>query len=275
MGQFLPVMTEKILDLYATASDLNLDLPTQELLIKAVIRQVNLLIELQQGHGEMSQAVLDSLVEGKRIKSEGTDATILIASRIRKTDLAQLLIDAQQRSWSSSFIDKYLNVLAAVITSLSRLGLKRRHVFYVKDLLQRLVPTLIEARKIGASEMGVHPATGIPQPHDRSRDSTLDLTQGTRALFSLVTQTAGVSATVPDEDNSIDGIRQRLQRWCKDSASGDQSIRVEMLKLCVSVCDALPDIPASLHFTSQLLRNARRAVTNHSNATSREAYHVY
>ncbi|KAK5065274.1 hypothetical protein LTR84_001112 [Exophiala bonariae] len=266
LAQLIPPLVETILELYAKISNLDLGGSLQDLLRESRVRHVNLLVIIKGEGCVLNRIILDHLVSPRDrnidapVQSEGEFVSI------SRAGLANNLIEALQTSQSSNNLSHYTSMLVAVASSLSILGLERKHAFYLKQLMQQFAPKLVEARKLGASEVGVHPAAGLPPLSNAQQGVIPEMVIGTRVMLSLAASAYGVALpSVPSPSDKrpadVNNIREKLAIWATEQTSGDVLLKIEMLRVCVSVCEALPDIPAGLHFTSNILRTAKQTLT--------------
>ncbi|KIV77034.1 hypothetical protein PV11_08872 [Exophiala sideris] len=265
LAQLLPPMVESILELYARVSNLDLGGSLQDILRESRVRLVNLLVCVKGNGGILSKHCLDIIVLGHVADPGEADALDGEPVATSRAGLANILIDTLQASQSSNDIGHYTSILVAVSSSLSTLGLDRKHAFYLKLLMQQFVSKLIEARKVGASEVGVHPAAGLP-PVTTAKGVLPEMMHGTRVILSLAAAAYGspLPAVPPPPETilaDMNGVQDNLRIWASEHASGDVFLKLEMLRACVSVCEALPDVPAGLYFSSHILRGAKQAVT--------------
>lgn len=265
LAQLIPPLVETILELYAKVSNLDLGGSLQDLLRESRVRHVNLLVAIKGAGCVLNRQTLDQLILGHTQKLQSPIQSDGEYVSISKAGLANILIETLQTSQSSNNLSHYTSLLVAVASSLSTLKLDRKHAFYLKQLMQQFAPKLVEARKLGASEVGVHPAAGLPPLSNALQGVIPEMVIGTRTMLSLAASAYGVALPpvpalrerVPGE---LDDIQQKLAIWATEQSSGDILLKVEMLRVCVIVCEALPDIPASLHFTSNILRTARQTL---------------
>ncbi|KIW97369.1 uncharacterized protein Z519_02761 [Cladophialophora bantiana CBS 173.52] len=266
LAQLLPPMVETVLELYAKVANLDLGGSLQDVLRECRVRLVNMLIFVKRAGGVLNRHGLNQIVAGDSIVSEQSVQTDGEPVAISKAGLANILIETLQEAQSSRNSSHYTSILVAVATSLSMLGLDRKHAFYIKQLMQQFVPKLIEARKIGASEAGVHPAAGLPPLSTALLGILPEMMVGTRAMLNLAAGAYGVPLPpIPEAAQRItadlNSIHDRLRIWAIEHSSGDVMLKLEMLRTCVTVCEALPDVPAGLHFTSNVLRGAKQIIT--------------
>jgi hypothetical protein len=183
-----------------------------------------------------------------------------------------------------------VRILAGMASVLSSLGFRRKKAFIVRDLVATLIPNLIQARKIGAAELGAHPAAGLSGLGSTGSAGTGALShgQGTRdsdsgirdvlhilcEVYGIVglgeygvgsiqdhSQTHNDPEKRPDtgpllSDDSNETVIARIARHAVLRSFGNQSLKLNVLRCCINMCEALPDLQGVLHFSSELLRTA-------------------
>ncbi|OQV04096.1 hypothetical protein CLAIMM_09039 [Cladophialophora immunda] len=266
LAQLLPPLVETVLELYAKVANLDLGGSLQDILRECRVRLVNILIYVKRAGGVLNKQGLNQIVTGDSAVPENPVQTNGEPVAISKAGLANILIETLQEAQSSRNPSHPTSILVAVAASLSMLGLDRKHAFYIKQLMQQFVPKLIEARKIGASEAGIHPAAGLPPLNTALLGILPEMMVGTRAMLNLAAGAYGVPMPPVHRpalriSADLNDIHVRLKMWAIEHSSGDAMLKLEMLRTCVTVCEALPDVPAGLHFTSSILRGAKQIVT--------------
>ncbi|KAI9822252.1 MAG: hypothetical protein M1832_003075 [Thelocarpon impressellum] len=182
-----------------------------------------------------------------------------------------------------------LAVLNAPLLEKPRLRIpriSRKKAFVLRELLSVLTPGLVQARKLGAAEMGVHPAAGLAALNavgGGAGAGALDLGQGDVEhglvdLLGVLGRTYGVvAATAPRTDPTdtdaagFDDSQAASQRLDGDSdeavvarilqdatlrSFGSHALKLNILRHCINLCEALPDFHGVLRFTTELLRTA-------------------
>ena len=192
---------------------------------------------------------------------------------LSKTDITAFLFRAMPLSPSADIpVTDSIPILAGMASVLSILGLDRKKAFILKEMVSVLIPGLVQARKIGAAEMGIHPAAGLMALNNTTFDiNALDIGSGNleeslRSLLSLLGDTYGVQGKLSEESentperDSVEAIVDRTLRYATLRAYGDLSLKIDILKSCVNFCEALPDFEGVLQFTVDLLRTIKGAV---------------
>ncbi|KAI4117248.1 MAG: hypothetical protein LQ345_002482 [Seirophora villosa] len=198
------------------------------------------------------------------------------------------------RSFPSSGIDDSLTVvdrtriLAGIASTLGELGYHRKKAYVLKELLGGLIPALVEARKRGAAEMGIHPAASLASLDAavlgaRGRPSQLpfgDNEMGVQGFLNMVCHAHGIDCAhraragphggEASPEVKVDGsksiskvssddaeaINQRAVHQASAKAFGSVERKMDILRLCIHICEALPDLEGVLDFSAELLRTS-------------------
>jgi hypothetical protein len=185
-------------------------------------------------------------------------------------------------------------VLAGIASVLSSLGLQRKKAIIMRDFIVSLIPGLVQARKLGAAEMGVHPAAGLAALNmvsgGASSAGALNLGEGEvesgiDEFLGLLGRIYGIPASKgtmprPNESEYAGGEAQTLSgnetsqsvtadilKTSSLRAFGSVGLKLEVLRMCLTFCEALPDFNGVLHFTALLLRMAGPGTAPRPNST--------
>ena len=184
-------------------------------------------------------------------------------------------------------IAEHTAILAAIASILSQLGYDRKKALVLKDLMSSLLPALVQARKDGAAEMGVHPAASLANlnatvrviPLESAGIAPDDSEQGMHHLLSLVCYAYGIkpAASAQDNDPVTSSTRTRNPPEFSSTANdtqynnavvaraveqasaksyGSQDLKSDILRTCINLCEALPDLSGALRYSAELLRVA-------------------
>jgi len=176
------------------------------------------------------------------------------APLLRKNEIASFLFRALPPSGSELPATDAVPILVGIASVLSALDLPRKKAFVLKELLSVMIPSLVEARKIGAAEVGIHPAAGLSSLSDSAFDiNALDIGPGNmeesmRALLTLIGETYGVqpsayhehkrsrplsarsdAGSVSDYD-SVAATVERSFRHVTLNSYGDLNLKIDILK---------------------------------------------
>ena len=171
----------------------------------------------------------------------------------------------------------HISILAGVVSVLSILGCSRKKAFILRELTLLLLPALIQSRKDSAAELGLHPAAslstfdistgGSSMGGTLSQDSKLN--DGIQSFLALACEIYGTTLDQPgksyiqnlsnayygelDDYESISDTCDRAMIHSFKRSFGDWHLKVEILRLCINICEALPDLQGVVRFSSALL----------------------
>lgn len=288
----LPDLLSLILSLLNRASASSAETLPQLAYSEFMIRYAKILSAAHVCAGRLDDVALQHLVLNVPLSTEPSPRIPRIGILPSRTWITSILFRAMPSSIQDgglSTIDRTI-ILAGIASVLSSLGFQRKKAFVMRELVATLIPGLIQARKLGAAEMGVHPAAGLALTNATDGDSidkaSLDNGAGDdkTGLETLLLQfTQAYGAIWPElevpwtkaERRQIDGRNDkeddRRQMHLEDSNEatiikiirhaslrpfGNRNLRLLALRYCINLCEALPDFAGVLRFTSGLLRNA-------------------
>ncbi|OAX80981.1 hypothetical protein ACJ72_04678 [Emergomyces africanus] len=284
LANLIPDLSNNILHLYTRAANIT-DEPVPQLVFsETVIRLARLLATIYIRDGSLDDDALGNIVMNCPLKFIRSPDRSRGAVSLRKTDISSFLFRALPPSIGSDVpVTDSSPILVGMASVLSSLGLDRKKAFVLKQLFSILIPGLVQARKIGAAEVGIHPAAGLSAlNHSAFEMNALDIgpknmDESVRILLALVGRTYGVPGTMICVDkqrdvsgrhptansetvleyDSVDSIIDRAFRYSIINAFGDHTLKVDILKACINFCEALPDFPGVLQFTVDLLQTIK------------------
>lgn len=286
----LPDLVNNILNLYVRAWTFTEDKVPILAFSESVIRFSRLLAVVQTSYGNLDDQGLQKVV-----LNVVTTSAVRTSTQINlfpsKAEIANTLFRAFPSSLSEPALpvaDRTM-ILAGMASVLSDLGCHRKKALVLKELVSTLLPALVQARKDGAAEMGVHPATSLvtlspalgnaasQQPDSRLGDSEY----GMRSFLSFLCTEYGalLSVTPEEESKSSDGSEGNCRCQSKSPATqgdgdsdeavisralsqaaasliGAQTLKLDVLRACINICEALPDLEGVLRFSADTLRTA-------------------
>lgn len=136
-----------------------------------------------------------------------------------------------------------LSILGAITACYSTLGMTRKSGLILQDYLDCLIPGLVQARKLGAAEAGMHPAAGIANVHNPEHGGVIEGPH----LDDILKFFEHAQILAPNSESSAN-----LQSQGEDNID----MKLLLLRKCIRVCEALPDFDGILKCTSELLRLA-------------------
>lgn len=270
----LPELLERIVGFYTRISGEQLPpLP----LCETVIRLCNLLTSLHICHGRLDKEFLDMVVSGKRSHKPLTTSPRLSITPSR-IQIASLLFKAFPSSAPEliTTVDRAL-ILSGIASVMGTLGYHRKKAMVLRELVGVLIGGLVEARTRGAAEVGIHPAAGLValdavNGHGNGAGALQladgDIEHGIDAFLNILCNTYGVvgfsglskaGSTVEPDDGDAQVI-SRIEKQSMVRNYGIKSIKLNVLRACINISEALPDFNGVLKFSSDLLRTAGSGV---------------
>ncbi|KAJ6134250.1 hypothetical protein N7523_000572 [Penicillium sp. IBT 18751x] len=280
LANLLPDLSNTILNLYNRAANIT-DEPLPQLIFsETVIRLSRLLVSARIRDGALDDNALKHIVMNEPLiplhQPELPRGTVLL----RKSEIANFLFRALPLAPGADLpATDAVPIIVGAVSVLNTLDLPRKKAFLMRELLSVMVPSLVQARKIGAAEVGIHPAAGLASLSDTAFDvNALDVGPGNmeasvRLLLATVGEIYGVqpsafyewekrqsyssaSGECPVYD-SVAGIAERSLRHVVLDRYGDLNLKIDVLKACINCCEALPDFDGVLRFTVELLQTIR------------------
>ena len=282
----LPDLTNNILNLYSRAWTFTDDKIPPLAFSQSAIRFAKLLSAIHLSSGTLDDVLLRHLVlNAETLRDEASSETPAFSSR---GELVNLLFRAYPRPISESplSIADHTAILAGIASVLSELGYHRKKALVLKELMSGLLPALVQARKDGAAEMGVHPAASLASlnatvraiPLENAGVAPDDSEQGMRHLLALVCHSYGIkssktigdhgleeapaqkdsvqTSSTPTNVPSIEAVVARALERVSAKSSGSQDLKIDILRSCINICEALPDLSGALRYSADLLRVA-------------------
>ncbi|KAL8919671.1 MAG: hypothetical protein Q9172_004860 [Xanthocarpia lactea] len=287
LSKLLPELLTTIQNLYSRAWTFSEDRLPQLSFSETGLRFSWLLTIVERSDGNLTDINLGRIVLGSQAR-QGGPLEKQISISPRRVEIATFLF----RSYPSTDTDDSLSIadrtrlLAGTASILAELGYCRKKAYILKELLQGLIPALVEARKRGAAEMGVHPAASLASLDVAlvgANDAASKLLHGEdeggiQSFLRMVCRLYGIvlnSVTTTDEDQSRQGRKPEetltaasapsattekiIQHAIKQASSkyiGARELKIDILRLCINVCEALPDFEGVLQYSAELLRTS-------------------
>ena len=282
LTNLMPDLTNNILNLYARAWTFTDEKLPPLAFSQSAIRFAKLLSAIHLSYGVLDDILLGHLVLNTRmVQAEGLplEATPFLS----RAELISVLFRAYPQALPESTLSvvDYTTILAGIISVLSKLGYHRKKALVLKELLSGLVPALVQARKDGAAEMGVHPAASLANLNNTMRAIPLetneapynDSKEGIQQLLSLVCQAYGITLRFPDSSEEVPNagndistssppvpaheVEDAVSRILKQASlkmQGFHELKTHILRACINLCEALPDLGGALRYSGELLR---------------------
>ncbi|KAK5662786.1 hypothetical protein OQA88_6195 [Cercophora sp. LCS_1] len=264
---YMPDLLERVIGLYSRISAERLPpLPLSE----TYIRFCKILTALHVAEGELNRQTLDMMVFGALPEKPLTSSPRFNIVPNRRL-IVSLLFQAFPTSSSEllTTTDRIV-ILSGIASVLGVLGLQRKKAMVVRELVTILIGGLVEARTRGAADVGIHPAAGLVAlngPNGHSAGALElgegDIEHGIDAFLSLLLKTYGIvgeDSVSTALDNSDGGVLERIQRQSAARFFGMQNVKLNILRSCINLSEALPDFSGVLKYSSDLLRTAGTGV---------------
>lgn len=295
LNALLPDLVNMILNTYTRASNFAGESLPPLAFSECVIRFSKLLAAMNLSAGYLDEDALQSLVQNTPFRQKPRLSVPRLSVNPTRNDIAAMLFRAlpgPPDSAGMSPTDRVV-VLAGVASVLSSLELQRKKAIVMKEFITSLIPGLVQARKVGAAEMGVHPAAGLAALNMTSGSNSgagaLHLGEGeiengideflgllgrvygipdTRATFdsTALPSLGNRDSESPPGKPSQNAVKEIL-RISSLRSFGSLSLKVDILRMCINFCEALPDFNGVLHFTALLLRIAGPGTAPKPNST--------
>ncbi|KAF2182844.1 Trs120-domain-containing protein [Zopfia rhizophila CBS 207.26] len=296
LNSLIPDLVNMILNIYNRASNFAGEALPPLAFSECVIRFSKLLAAMNLSAGSLDDDALQYLVQNTPIRQKPRLSVPRLSVNPMRNDIATLLfraLPAQGEAAGMTATDRVV-VLAGIASVLSALGLQRKKAIIMKEFVTSLIPGLVQARKAGAAEMGVHPAAGLAALNMASGGTSgagaLNLGEGEVEngiddFLGLLGRIYGIPDSVvslphandylPNGTNSTDNEKTDISRPVVQDilkisslrSFGSLNLKLDILRMCINFCDALPDFNGVLHFTSMLLRMAGPGTAPKSNST--------
>lgn len=253
LSQILPELFSTVLTLYARAANFTQEQLPQVLHFEATMRMVNLLSVPHKRDGILDEAALQHLVDGHQIECVLRDQRVANPS-LRRHDISAMLNQAMTLKVEQLTVDEAIYILSGLASRSSTLGLQRKQAFLVRELIEIIIPSLIRARKVGAAEMGIHPAAGLSALINGKVNEGMTHesdANGLRPLLKTMMDIYGICQG--DKEDIHNGMTAVMSKGHLHDV-GDIALKIDILRACANICEALPDMKGIVEFNTRLLQ---------------------
>ncbi|KAG9753006.1 Trs120-domain-containing protein, partial [Aureobasidium melanogenum] len=269
-SRLLPDLIPMIISVYERTSTLAGEPISPVAYSESVLRLSKLLAFLQNAGGELDSAILQKIASSSSRSLYQPKANAGFSGGISKHAIADIALRAYPPPSAGVPLADTIAIQAGIVSVLSMLGFERKKAVIVKEMITLLVPALVQARKVGAAEMGIHPAaslsaafsTGLPSSENTEEQVGLgnmlrDLhsTYGARDQDHLGNEK---KTSDGEQEDVLDVMINATIALATQSAStksfGSTNLKIDILRACIDFCEALPDLPGVVHFSALLLR---------------------
>ncbi|KAI7195684.1 hypercellular protein-like protein HypA [Hortaea werneckii] len=250
LSMSLPELLKHILSLYRLGEGA-LELPPL-VQYEARLRFCDLLATLYCENGELNGNARNYIVERASPRRPDTSDGAIAGSPISRGSISSMLAEAQPTEEDHLAATDHIQLLGGISGAYSALGMERKSGLMLRGMIDKLTTALIQARKLGAAEAGIHPAASL------SVDAGADIVVGAAAEspglqelmdkigriygVSLLTTSVGDQGEAPLSSVPLD--------------FGNAHIKSIVLRALLAFCEASPDPHGVLRIASSLLRAA-------------------
>lgn len=299
LTNLLPDLVNNILNLYNRANTFTEDRLPQLAFSETAIRLAKLLAVIQLAHGHLDDDGLQRVVLNSKNTQGRPAASEQPNTFPSKAEVTALLFRGFPPASEPSLpIVERTIILAGIASVLSELGYQRKKALVLKELMTALLPSLVQARKEGAAAMGVHPAANLAALNAIATvDGSVvsgrqhpETDHGLLGFLTLICSTYGVVVSDWSQVSNAETLERRndgkihppinmnssettdavTARIIHDAATrsiGSQYMKMNILRSCMNLCEALPDLEGVLRFSSDLLRTAGSGIAPDSNSS--------
>ncbi|EPE29881.1 hypothetical protein GLAREA_01041 [Glarea lozoyensis ATCC 20868] len=271
LALLLPELLDRIVNLYARAANNTGETLPQFPFSESVVRFSKLSALVHLSGGFINDEVLQMMVCGTPFQQMPDLKPPRLGIRPTRTEITTALFRALPTASSSpeslSLVDRII-ILSGIASILGMLGYYRKKAMVLRELVIVLIPGLVQARIKGAAEMGVHPAAGLAAINSLNGTNNgagaLDLGEGDVEMgvdkfLGLLTSTYGVVASELNsdavaQDDSDEAAIARIVQNANTRYFGGRNLKMDVLRSCINIAEALPDFHGVLRFTADLLR---------------------
>ncbi|KAL1582095.1 hypothetical protein WHR41_09177 [Cladosporium halotolerans] len=271
LSGLLPDLVRQIVILYRS-NEGPLELPSL-IVCEATVRLSKLLAMLHNNSGTLNKSALEQIVSaeasdrplsatspGVALKTSTNQSSRLLAG----SAIAEVLVTGMPTNDDSIAVQDHLTILGGVASVYSILRMDRKKAMTIKELVVRLTAALNQARKLGAAEMGIHPAASLSAEHGaESLTASIKESGGLLNMIADVANIYGVHLIGGSADPNDKDSDQHLQNT-RARAFGGEGMKFGTLRDLLALCEASPDPYGILRLIASFFASAgpRGAVDN-------------
>lgn len=241
---FLPDLHASLLALYQKSTTSSVDQVPVLVLAESSLRLANFLSAVNLAGG-LNQRALTHLILGQSIA-----ATKRTPTYPPRAEIAAWAMRAYQVPIDSLTLADKLHVFSGLASIMGSIGFFRRRAFFVREIILTLVPALVQARVTGAAGIGIHPAASLAIPEAQqqtfSREVLLKARQNPQDLSALI-HTLLDAYRIPHQGN-LEHVESSIL-----SNHGWPSLKSTVLRDCISLCEAIPDLDGVIKYSTTIL----------------------
>ena len=274
LGTLLPDISNTIIAGHDRASIISGEAVPQIAFSELILRLCRILAVISSARHEIGQELLGSHLSSESLAALAPAPGTKLSSGFSRFTIAETVFRAYPGPFIGLSLSEKTSVLAGIASTLSLLKLDRKHAIVTKDLMANLVPALLQARKLGAAEIGIHPAASLSLANGSV--DTLGANSGPLSIKHLLEHlqsTYGIDCTVRkateampgpiDESSTTENYSKLIESAITAAADnanfdamGSLNLKIDILRACIEFCEALPDLTGIVHSIALLLRTA-------------------
>lgn len=247
LATLLPDLFKLVLSLYRSGEG-SLELPFVAV-SEATVRFCKLLTIMCNTSAGFSSDVLDAVVRNRisDVPAASSSTPVPSVRQISRAAIADLLSQASPVGEESVAMRDKVTILTGIVSAYSSLRLNRKKALIMRDLMALLTAALIQARKRGAAEMGIHPAASLSA--DTGADGLSGTTEDSNGMNQMMAEFARIyGIQLPDNSKSE-------SQTPPYSFFNHNGISLEVFKGMIAFCEASPNLHGLLRVLSAFLRH--------------------
>ena len=237
-------LSKLILSLYRSGEGA-LELPFVPI-AEATLRLTKLMVTIRNSSGQLNRNVVQRLfgMQGDENEAMTTPTRSTASASISKAAIAEMLAQAHPISDDGVPTVDQVAILSGMVSGYTMLDMKRKKASVVKDLMMKLTGALIQARKRGAAEMGIHPATSLSA--DAGADELFGIADAGDGLHHLMAEVATIYG--------CPSLESQTSTTHSTTFVGSASLKLAIAKELVDFCEASPDPYGVLRLNCAILK---------------------
>ncbi|KAF4554013.1 Transport protein Trs120 or TRAPPC9, TRAPP II complex subunit-like protein [Elsinoe fawcettii] len=191
------------------------------------------------------------------------------ASDLTRLGISETVFRAYPGPFADISFPSRTGVLAGIASVLATLKMDRKRAMVLRDLITLIVPSLQQARTLGAAELGIHPSNSLSYTNGSSSTSMQDM-DGT-SVRQLLQQLLGIYAVgstqkdkiptslseqIPDYESLVHSVAHAAAQAASLDEPGSINLKIDILRSSIEFCESLPDPAGVAHNAAILLRTA-------------------
>lgn len=249
LSMSLPELLKHVLSLYGSSEGALELSPLARCEVR--VRFCDLLATLYCENGELNGNARSYIVERARPEHPRRFAGASAVTSLPRSLVANMLAEAQPGEEDGIAASDHIQLLSGISSVYSMLGMDRKSGMLLNDMVDKVTTALIQARKIGAAEAGIHPAATLSA--DSDADSVANATADGGSAWEVAEKMAGIYGINLTSQIHGDGDRSLSTA---PSDLGSDSMKLSVLQALIAFYEASPDPESVLRIASTMLRAA-------------------